>query len=267
MRGIVERAVESVRPLIERRRHELSVSLPQEPIWLHADPTRLEQVVVNLLNNAAKYTDEGGRIWLTVQQRGKRGGAAGAGHGRRHRPRAAAPHLRPVHAGGTIAGPLARRVGHRADPGEAPGGNARGTVKAHSEGLGARERVQSCGCRWCCLHRRSLIGPRREQPTEPTRTWRVLVVDDNVDTADDDWRICCRSSGHDVRTAYTGPAALEAAVDYRPDVVLLDIGLPGLNGYEVARRLAQNPQLKDVRLVAMTGYGQKRHRTVSRGGV
>ena len=91
--GIVERAVETVRPLIDQRRHELTVSLPPQPIWLYADAARLEQVVVNLLTNAAKYTDEGGHIWLTVQQEGDEGGAACAGYGRRHRPRTVLPRI------------------------------------------------------------------------------------------------------------------------------------------------------------------------------
>ncbi len=106
-------------------------------------------------------------------------------------------------------------------------------------------------------------SPEPEPPSAPTRSaerpahaGRVLVVDDNVDSAEILAKLL-RMSGHDVRTAYTGPTALEAAVAHLPDVVLLDIGLPGLNGYEVARRLRQDPQLKDVRLVAMTGYGQE----------
>ncbi len=102
MRAIVERAIESARPLIDRCKHELSVSLPADPIWLQGDPTRLEQVVVNLLNNAAKYTDEGGQIRLTAQQEGGSVTAC-AGYRRRHRSRTPAPHLRSLHAGGSNA--------------------------------------------------------------------------------------------------------------------------------------------------------------------
>jgi CheY-like chemotaxis protein len=99
--------------------------------------------------------------------------------------------------------------------------------------------------------------PTPNGPAGPTaRAGRVLVVDDNVDSAET-LTTLLKMSGHDVRTAYTGPTALDVAVAFLPDVVLLDIGLPGLNGYEVARRLRQHPPLKGVRLVAMTGYGDE----------
>jgi CheY-like chemotaxis protein len=95
------------------------------------------------------------------------------------------------------------------------------------------------------------------EPTGPSL--RVLVIDDNVDTAQT-LAMLLKTSGHDVRTAYTGPTALEAALDYRPNVVLLDIGLPGLDGYEVAKRIRQQPVLHDIVLVALTGYGQETER-------
>jgi CheY-like chemotaxis protein len=87
----------------------------------------------------------------------------------------------------------------------------------------------------------------------------VLVVDDNVDQADSG-ALLLRTSGHEVRVAYSGPAALEAAVEYQPDLVLMDVGMPGMDGYEVARRLRQQPRLQDVVIVAMTGYGQESDR-------
>ncbi len=101
----------------------------------------------------------------------------------------------------------------------------------------------------------------KAKPTGPSL--RVLVVDDNVDTAES-LEMLLRESGHDVRTAHDGPAALEAARDYRPNVVLLDIGLPELDGYEVAKRMRQQPVLQNVVLVAMTGYGQESDRQRSR---
>jgi CheY-like chemotaxis protein len=98
------------------------------------------------------------------------------------------------------------------------------------------------------------------EPTGPSL--RVLVVDDNVDTAQT-LAMLLKTSGHDVRTAHTGPNALEATLDYQPNVVLLDIGLPGLNGYEVAKRIRQQPVLHNIVLVAMTGYGQETDRQLS----
>src|SRR5262249_34039382 len=100
------------------------------------------------------------------------------------------------------------------------------------------------------------------EPTEQVQTLRVLVVDDNRDAADSA-AILLRQSGHDVRVAYTGKAALEAAFAYRPNALLLDIGLPEMSGYEVARHLRQNPELKNMQLIAVSGYGQETDRTRS----
>jgi PAS domain S-box-containing protein len=253
MRGIVERALESVRSLIEQRKHELSVSLPAEPVWLQGDATRLEQVVVNLLNNAAKYTDEGGQIWLTVEQE----------HGE--------VVLRVWDTGVGIAPELlprifdlftqADRTLDRSQGGLGIGLSLvqklvelhGGTVEAHSAGLGHGSEfivrlpgLSSAG--------ESIIA-RIETAKQPTQTSRVLVVDDNMDAADM-LVMMLQMFGHEVKAAYTGQTALKTAVEYQPDVVLLDIGLPDMNGYEVARHLRQQPQTKDVRLIAMTGYGQ-----------
>ena len=253
MRGIVERALESVRSLIEQRKHELSVSLPAEPVWLQGDATRLEQVVVNLLNNAAKYTDEGGQIWLTVEQeRGEvvvRVWDTGVG---------IAPELLPrifdlfTQADRTLdrsQGGLGIGLSLVQKLVELHGG----TVEAHSAGLGHGSEF---------IVRLPALSPegesiiaRVETAKQPAQTSRVLVVDDNMDAADM-LVMMLQMFGHEVQAAYTGQTALEMAVEYQPDVVLLDIGLPDMNGYEVARHLRQQPQTKDVRLIAMTGYGQ-----------
>jgi CheY-like chemotaxis protein/two-component sensor histidine kinase len=253
MRGIVERALESVRSLIEQRKHELSVSLPAEPIWLQGDSTRLEQVVVNLLNNAAKYTDEGGQIWITVEQeRGEvvlRVWDTGVG---------IAPELLPrifdlfTQADRTLdrsQGGLGIGLSLVQKLVELHGG----TVEAHSAGLGQGSEfivrlpaLSSAG--------ESIIA-RIETAKQPAQTSRVLVVDDNMDAADM-LVMMLQLFGHEVRVAYTGQTALETAVEYQPDVVLLDIGLPDMNGYELARQLHQQPQTKGVRLIAVTGYGQ-----------
>jgi len=253
LRGVIENAIETVRSLIDSRGHEVFVSLPPEPIWLHADPTRLEQVVVNLLNNAAKFTDEEGQIWLSILQEGD----------------AAVLRLRDTGVGiapDMLQGifELFTQAGRSLERSQGGLGIGlwlvqrivemhRGVVEAQSAGLGRGSEF--------IVRLPVLISPAAQPPSElrestaqRAHSCHVLVVDDNVDTAES-MSMLLRASGHDVRTAYAGPTALEEAVAYQPNVVLLDIGLPGMSGYEVARRLRQHPKLKDVRLVAVTGYG------------
>jgi PAS domain S-box-containing protein len=253
MNGVVERAVESVRPLINARRHILTVNLPDEPIWLHADPARLEQVVVNLLNNAVKYTDEGGRIWIDA--------------------RIESPEMvlsvRDTGVGIDLAKfpdvfDLFTQADRSLDRSQGGLGIGLALVQRLVDMHWGSVEVQSDGPGLGSQFTIRLplpSAPAAEAPAKPTssterpaHSGRVLVVDDNIDSTDVLARLL-RISGHDVRTAYAGPSAVDAAVSYVPDVVLLDIGLPGLNGYEVARRLRQYPQLKSVKLVAMTGYG------------
>ncbi|MFY9826888.1 MAG: ATP-binding protein [Thermoanaerobaculia bacterium] len=255
LRGIVERAVETVRPLIDRRQQQLAVTVPSEPVWLVADPTRLEQVVGNLLGNAAKYTEEGGSIWLTLEQKAEavlRVRDAGLG---------IAPELLP-HVFDLFT--QADRSSDRSQGGLGIGltlveklvGMHGGTVQAFSAGLGLGSEFTV----------RLPLEVPQTRPYEPpvfletsarlTGSSRVLVVDDNVDAADS-MATWLHLAGHDVRTAYGGPAALAAAVAYQPTLVLLDIGLPGMDGHEVARLLRQTPELENVWLIALTGYGRK----------
>jgi PAS domain S-box-containing protein len=261
IRGVVNLAVESVQPLIARRKHQLSLSVPSEPVWLQADPARLEQVVVNLLNNAAKYTDEGGRIRLTVQQEGDQ------------------VVLRVRDSGVGIAGDLLPRIFDlfaQADRSldRSQGGLGiglslaqrlvelhRGTIEAHSEGLG---KGSEFSVRFPVLLSEAVQLPAASTETveQPEPAGRVLVVDDSVDAADT-IALILEVSGYEVRTAYTAQTALEAAIAYRPTIVLLDIGLPDMDGYEVARRLRQHPEMKQVQLVALTGYGQQSDRQLS----
>ena len=113
----------------------------------------------------------------------------------------------------------------------------------------------------CFIRCLQTLSEGREKGSDPG--WRLLVVDDNVDSADS-IAMLLQVSGHEVRVAYSGPEALETAVEYQPDIVLLDIGLPGMNGYEVARRLRDHPDLKKAKLMAVTGYGQDADRVQSR---
>jgi signal transduction histidine kinase/ActR/RegA family two-component response regulator len=253
---VAENAVATVRALFDQRRHELTVSLPTQAIWVHADSARLEQVVVNLLTNAAKYTDPGGHIWLTVQQEGEqavlRVRDTGVGIAPEILPRIfdlftqAARSLDRSQGGLGIGLALVQRLV------EMHGG----TVAASST-LGQGSEF---------VLRLPMVPPPQPQPPSPPEKaqptgpcLRVLVVDDNVDTVTT-LAMLVQESGHDVRTAYDGSAVLEAALDYRPNVVLLDIGLPGLDGFEVAKLLRRQPALQHAVLVAMTGYGRESDR-------
>jgi signal transduction histidine kinase/CheY-like chemotaxis protein len=260
---VVASAVESTRPAIEGRRHELAVVLPPERLQVRADPVRLAQVLANLLNNAAKYTPEGGRIWLTAEREDAEVVArvrdAGIGMAADMLPRVfdlftqAEGTLDRAQGGLGIGLTLVRNLV------ELHGGS----VQAFSGGLNEGSEF---------VVRLPLL-PETPPPEEgkgketgrgavsPSR--RLLVVDDNVDAAESlaDW---LELTGHEVRTAHDGPAALEAAHAYQPEVVLLDLGLPRMDGYEVARRLRESLAAKNVVLVALTGYGREEDRHRSR---
>jgi CheY-like chemotaxis protein/anti-sigma regulatory factor (Ser/Thr protein kinase) len=236
------------------------VSLPTEPIWLHADAARLEQVVVNLLSNAAKYTEEGGHVWLTARELENtcviRVRDTGVGIAATLLPHIfelftqAERSLARSQGGLGIGLALVQRLTELHD----------GTVEATSVvGEGSEFVVRlSVPSADAPLPASSIT--ESDQPT--TRPLKVLVVDDNVDTVLS-FTMLLKASGHDVRAAHDGPTAVQVALDFRPDVVLLDIGLPGLNGYEVAKRIRQQPDFQNVVLVALTGYGQDSDRQSS----
>ncbi len=261
LNSIVNRAVAVSRPLIEARQHRVSVSLCEAPIWLNADPVRLEQVVVNLLNNAAKYTGEGGQIWLTVRLLENeveiRVKDAGVGIEPGLLPRIfdlftqAEKSLDRAQGGLGIGLALVRNLVEM----------HRGSVTAESDGIGKGSEF---------IVRLPVVplkaetdedGPPRIAEQAPPGT-RVLVVDDNKDLADSVVTLL-QMAGYEVRTAYTGPQGLKLAHTYRPHLALLDIGLPDMDGFEVARRIRQDPELKDVLLVALTGYGEEHHQSAS----
>src|SRR5208283_5026992 len=254
---VVENAVATVRSLIDQHKHEFTVSLPTQTIWLNADAGRLEQGVVNLLTNAAKYTDPGGHIWLTLQQEGEEAVLhvrdTGVGIAPEVLPRIfdlftqAERSLDRSQGGLGIGLALVQRLV------EMHGG----TVAASSTLGQGSEFVVRLPVVPSPEPQPSLPPTEKAQPTRPSL--RVLVVDDNVDTVTT-LTLLVQESGHDVRTAFDGSAVLEAALDYRPNVVLLDIGLPGLNGFEVAKQLRQQPALQKAVLVAMTGYGRESDR-------
>jgi two-component system CheB/CheR fusion protein len=256
--AIITQAVEISRPLLEARRQTLTEVLPADPVWLEADPMRLAQVVANLLNNACKYTEEAGQIHLNGRQEGPemvlRVKDNGVGIAPEMLPRvfdlfAQADHtLNRAEGGLGIGLTLVKSVV------ELHGGR----VEAFSEGLG---RGSEFVVRLPVLQ----PGSAPSVPSTPRAVGvsgsarRVLAVDDNVDSAES-LGMLLRVQGHEVCTAHDGPAAVEAARSFGPEVVLLDLGLPGMDGYEVARRLRRQPGLESVLLVALTGYGQDEDR-------
>ena len=260
LRAAVEAAVETARPLVEAGRHELAVRLPPDPLPLSADPTRVAQVVANLLTNAAKYTPDGGRIEVAA---GRDGAAAvvrvadtGVGIPADMLPKVfdlftqVGKHLERSQGGLGIGLALVKRLV------EMHGG----TVTADSPGAG---RGSTFTVR---LPLAAAAGPPVESPPPaaarpPGR--RVLVVDDNADAADS-LALLLTLFGHDARVAYAGPAAIEAAKAFRPEVVFLDIGLPGMSGYEVAAALRRDECCARATFVALTGWGAEEDRRRSR---
>jgi signal transduction histidine kinase/CheY-like chemotaxis protein len=253
--AVVARAVEISRPLIDARKHHLESSLPGQEVRVTGDPARLAQVVSNLLNNAAKYTEEGGRIELSVEancdQAVLRVRDTGVGIAA-----AMLPHVFDLFT--QVQGSVSRSEGGLGigltlvrSLVEMHGGS----VTAFSEGLG---RGSEFVIRLPLLKETATPADKlgeKEAKTRKVSARSILIVDDNLDAAES---LACvlRLTGHDVRTAHDGPGALEAARARPPQVVLLDIDLPGMSGLEVARRMREDPGLKNVLLVALTGYGQ-----------
>jgi CheY-like chemotaxis protein/anti-sigma regulatory factor (Ser/Thr protein kinase) len=255
----MERAVETVRPLIDQRKHELTVSLPPDPIWLYADAARLEQVVTNLLTNAVKYTKEDGHIWLSIQQEGDKAVLRVRDTGLGITP-AFLPHVFDLFT-------QAERSSDRLQGGLGIGlalvkrlvEMHEGTVSVSSTLGQGSEFVVSLPVDQSVALAQKTQPPPIEIDEAISAGLRVLIVDDNVDAVTA-LELLLQESGHLVRVAHTGPTGLAAALDFRPDVMLLDIGLPELDGWNVAERIRQQPALHDIVLVAMTGYGQNSDR-------
>jgi len=257
--SIAEGAVETVRPLMEQRHHEFSVTLPIEPIWLHADASRIEQVVVNLLTNAAKYTEENGHIWLTVRKERNecvllvRDSGVGI-----------APALLPQ------VFDLFTQAERSLDRSQGGLGIGLALVQRLTELHGGTVEVYSKPGEGSEFIVRLPLLPDETphsadiaiKADQATRALRVLVVDDNEDTVLG-FSMLLKAYGHETRTAQNGIAAVQLAEEFRPHVILLDIGLPGLNGYEAARQIRQQPHGKNIVLIALTGYGQDSDRQTS----
>jgi PAS domain S-box-containing protein len=253
----VRSAVETSRPLMEEAAHQLAVSVPERPLWVEGDPVRLSQVIANLLNNSAKYTPRGGRIQID----------ADAVDGRLR--------VRVRDNGRGIESEMLPRIfemftqvdqDHRLTQGGLGVGLALvkslvemhgGTVAAHSEGPGRGAEFTI----WLPAAERphpAASAPPAAGPTQAA-TSRILVVDDNRDAATA-LAALLKLMGNEVFVEHDGPGALNLLDSARPDLVLLDLGMPGMSGYEVAARIRQSPDLAGLRLVALTGWGQANDR-------
>ena len=254
-------AVETSRPIIDASGHELALELPVEPIFLDADLVRLAQVFSNLLNNAAKYTSPGGRILVAAERDARlvRVAVQDSGIGI---PAAMLTRvfeaftqldrsLERSRGGLGIGLALAKRLV------EMHGG----TIEAHSAGpgLGSEFVVRLPVAEQQVVSAPASASLEARGPAPAVGRGRILVADDNSDSATS-LSILLNDAGYEVRTADDGVQALETAANFRPDIALLDIGMPKLNGYEVARQLRQQPWGRDVLLIAVTGWGGTDHR-------
>jgi PAS domain S-box-containing protein len=257
---VVRHSVETTAPAIEAARHVLELDLPSEPLMVWGDAQRLAQVLSNLLNNSARYTPPGGSIAVRARAEENHAVVQVRDSGRGIEPdmierifdmfvQGRAP-LQRIGGGLGVGLALARRLA------ELHGG----TVEARSEGV---NRGSEFTLR-LPLGARDGAAQKPEQPARrPGVARRVLVVDDNVDAASM-LDMLLRSLGHETRVAHEGTAALRVAEEFRPDIVLLDIGMPGIDGYEVARRLRTLAKARPMRIVAVTGWGQEGDRERSR---
>jgi PAS domain S-box-containing protein len=255
----VERALEAARPLIDARKHRLELALAPQPVLLSGDMTRIVQVIVNVLNNAAKYTPDGGRISLTVRQEGSDAVVRVKDNGIGIPPNML-DHVFDLFAQGErtlartegglgIGLTLARRIV------ALHGGSI--TVASDGVGKGSEFTVRLPRLAEYAQH---LLDRNRSSGAGGSQQKRsVVVVDDNMDAAES-MAMLLRNVGHEVRIEHDGIGALKELTRELPDVVLLDIGLPGLSGYEVAKRLREHPGGQGVRIYAMTGYGQEEDR-------
>jgi CheY-like chemotaxis protein/two-component sensor histidine kinase len=264
---ILHLAVEAATPLMEEGRHELAVDIPEKRIWMRADGVRLQQVFTNLLNNAAKYTEDGGKIDLSARLEDGEVAVSVRDTGVGISPDVL-PRVFDLFAQGDRSldrsqGGLGIGLTMVKNLIEMQGG----TVRAHSEGMGKGSEFV------VRLPFLSVQEPESEEeagetPVVPeaaprSEKLKVLVVEDNKDAADS---LCdiLEFMGYDVRHASTGPVGIETACAFDPRVVLCDIGLPGMDGYQVAERLRSEPKFKDTVLVALTGYGQAEDREKTR---
>ena len=271
--AIVRQTVHTMELIVAARAQELTLSVvPEGPLYVEADPTRMEQVFGNLLNNASKFSSERGRIWVTVELERDEGQSTadsvvvrirddGIGIDPEVLPNVfdlfsqADPSLARSQGGLGIGLTIVRRVVEQHG----------GRVEARSAGLGHGSEflVYLPHARNADLRATGEAHASHTPVDLEAVRRRILVVEDSPDGADTLAKLL-RVNGHEVRTAADGPNALESVGTFQPDIILLDIGLPGMNGYEVATQLRRLPGMDSALLIALTGYGQERDRDRSR---
>jgi two-component system CheB/CheR fusion protein len=257
--SIIAQAVETIRPLIESRRQVLSLDIRLDSLQVLGDAVRLAQVISNLLNNASKYTDEGGRIHVTADRtdsditiavKDTGIGIPGEMLARIFEPFTQVESTRERAQGGLGIGlTLANRL-----------------VRLHGGSVEARSAGEGMGSEFVVRLPVPIVDPQMPADAVPSTkphtaaVQRILIVDDNVDMANTLSRLLPR---HHVRVALDGIAALEAIPEFEPDVVVLDIGLPRMDGFRVARRIRQQPREKPLLLIAISGYGREEDRRLA----
>lgn len=252
-------AVEQVRPLIETRRHRLAVHTPPESAFVSGDVKRLVQVITNLLNNAAKYTPEGGDIILDMEVDGSHVKIAIADNGIGMTPelqaRAFELFAQATRSSDRSQGGLGIGLALVKSLVELHGGH----ITAYSDGIGKGSRFVVCLPHSTEKEIPSYCSPHVAQMPLPARPLKVMVVDDNVDAAQM-LAMLVETLGHQVFIEHHPRNALERAQKDMPDVCILDIGLPDMDGNELARRLRSQPEMSKAILIAVTGYGQEQDR-------
>ncbi len=264
---VLRNAVEASTALIDENQHKLSLLFPETSLMVYGDAVRLEQVFTNLLNNAARYTPRGGQICVNARRDGDGAIISVRDNGIGILPDML-PRLFDMFA-------QERRIAIGAQEGLGIGLHLvqrlvkmhGGSVEAHS---GGKDQGTEIVVRLPLSQTQtSAIGAAPDSTAAPestasaSRPMRVLVVDDNHD-AGEVLAMLLESMGFEARAVDSGPAALAALPDYQPNVILMDIGMPGMSGYDVARHIREQPQYEDIKLVALTGWGQEKDRRLSR---
>jgi PAS domain S-box-containing protein len=262
LKDVISSAVETARPAIEEAGHEFTIRLPPEPVYLDADLTRLAQVFSNLLNNSAKYTERGGRIWLSAEREGGEVTVyvrdTGLGIPANDLPRIFEMFSQVDRSIERSTGGLGIGLALVKGLVEMHGGTV--TATSAGQGKGSTFAVKLPALESAAAPSTGIPSGISPPYAGPRR--RILVVDDNRDSADS-MATMLSLMGNEVRTAHDGIEAIEAAKEFRPKAILMDLGMPNLNGYGATQRIREQPWGRDMTIIAMTGWGQEADRTQS----